>query len=293
MKLRQIEVFHAVYVHGSISGAARALGISQPSATQTLGHAESTLGFPLFSRVKGRLVPTDDAHVLFGEIAGIQDRIEALRHVSRNLRRGEAGRLTVSALPVLGLRVLPDAVARYMLRYPKTFFDLHTVHHDEIARRLVERETDVVIAYNIPGGVPLAGHRLGRSQLGLFYREGDLPNSGTELSLGEIARLPIVSVIQSGPVGDLIASELALHGIDLNAVASARTFYVAAALVRAGIGAAIVDGFTARAAAAPGLVFTPFTPAISLDVVAVYLETRPPTARMAGFLDMLSSELDA
>ena len=48
MNLRHIEVFHAVYVNGSVSGAARALNVSQPSVSKMLRHAESLLGFQLF-----------------------------------------------------------------------------------------------------------------------------------------------------------------------------------------------------------------------------------------------------
>ena len=45
MNLRHIEIFHAVYVNGSVSAAARALNVSQPSVSKTLRHAESLLGF--------------------------------------------------------------------------------------------------------------------------------------------------------------------------------------------------------------------------------------------------------
>ena len=55
MNLRHIEVFHAVYVNGSVSAAARMLNVSQPSVSKVLRHAESLLGFELFQRAAGRL----------------------------------------------------------------------------------------------------------------------------------------------------------------------------------------------------------------------------------------------
>ena len=79
MNLRHIEIFHAVYTNGSVSAAARALNISQPSVSKTLRHAESILGFPRFERSAGRHVATDDAHALFAEVSEIQDRVHALR----------------------------------------------------------------------------------------------------------------------------------------------------------------------------------------------------------------------
>src|SRR4028119_559790 len=103
MKLRHIEIFHAVYVNGSVSAAARVLNISQPSVSKTLRHAESLLGFPLFHRTKGRLIPTEDAHSLFSEVSEIQDRVFALREAGRNLKRGAGSILRLSALPSLAL----------------------------------------------------------------------------------------------------------------------------------------------------------------------------------------------
>jgi len=45
MRLRQIEVFHAVYSSGSITGAAALLNVSQPSVSKVLAHAEQQLGY--------------------------------------------------------------------------------------------------------------------------------------------------------------------------------------------------------------------------------------------------------
>ncbi|RYD53896.1 MAG: LysR family transcriptional regulator, partial [Sphingomonadales bacterium] len=114
MNLRHIEIFHAVYVNGSVSGAARALNVSQPSVSKMLRHAESLLGFQLFQRASGRLVPTEDAHTLFSEVAEIQDRVYALREAGRNLRRGSGGMLRISALPSLALSALPTAVSQFL-----------------------------------------------------------------------------------------------------------------------------------------------------------------------------------
>ena len=154
MRLRHIEIFHAVYLHGTVSAAARALNISQPAVTKTLKHAEQLLGFPLFDRRGGRLVPTDDAHTLFIEVADVQQRVSSLRQVTRNLRNG-SGTLRVSVLPSLALDILPRAVSLFSEKYPDVYFDLQTLHHEEIARSLYEREADIVVAYKAPPGLPV------------------------------------------------------------------------------------------------------------------------------------------
>jgi DNA-binding transcriptional LysR family regulator len=54
MRLRHIEVFHAVMSAGTVSGAAQVLHISQPAVTKVLQHAEAQLGISLFERTKGQ-----------------------------------------------------------------------------------------------------------------------------------------------------------------------------------------------------------------------------------------------
>ncbi|WP_268810299.1 LysR family transcriptional regulator, partial [Vibrio parahaemolyticus] len=67
MNLRQLEVFYAIMQARTVSGAARLLHVSQPNVTRVLAHTEQQLGFALFERVKGRLVPTQEAKALLPE----------------------------------------------------------------------------------------------------------------------------------------------------------------------------------------------------------------------------------
>lgn len=293
MNLRHIEIFHAVYVNGSISAAARVLNVSQPSVTKTLRHAEQLLGFPLFHRRNSRLIPTEEAHALFGEVAEIQGRVLSLRQASRNMRRGGAGTLRICALPSLALSVLPRAVARFLEEAPGVFFDLQTIHHDEIGRRLFEREADIVIAHQMPSGLPATARWLGEGELGLLYREEDLPDAPQRIGLECVADRDFISLVQSGPIGDLLRSEMTRLDLDLAEVASARTFYIASALVREGVGIAVLDNFTAEAAVGNGVAFRPLRPSLTFGVYAIALESRPLSRLAIDFLGVLAETIDA
>jgi DNA-binding transcriptional LysR family regulator len=113
MKARQLEVFRAVMRCGTLSGAARALSVSQPALSQILLHTEDDLGFSLFRRVKGRLVPTAEAEELFPEADRVFEELEELRRLARELRHGKAGvvRLAASAPPALS--IVPHALKSF------------------------------------------------------------------------------------------------------------------------------------------------------------------------------------
>ena len=292
MNLRHIEIFHAVYVNGSVSAAARALNVSQPSVSKMLRHAESLLGFPLFHRANGGLVPTEDAHSLFADVREIQDRVMALREASRNIRRG-AGTLRLLALPSLALEAIPTAVSQFLRHHPDVRFDLQTVHHDDLLRKLHERETDIAIACQLPPSAPISQLWLGEGELVVLYREEDMPDAPPSLELSRLRGQRFISLAASGPLGQLVTDELEQRGVELDEVVSVRTFYMAGALVRQGVGMTVVDSFTAQSCMAPGLSMRPLRPRITFDIYAMYLINRPPGALADDFLKTLKGVLDA
>ncbi len=91
MRLRQIEVFRAVMLTGTVSEAARLLHVSQPVVTRVLQHAEASLGFRLFERVRGRLQATPEANALYGDVERLYGEIERVRRVSESLRHKAPG----------------------------------------------------------------------------------------------------------------------------------------------------------------------------------------------------------
>jgi DNA-binding transcriptional LysR family regulator len=294
MNLRHIEIFHAVYVNGSVTAAARALNVSQPSVSKMLQHAETLLGFPLFQRTNGGgLVPTLDAHTLFAEVGEIQDRVHALREAARNLKRGVDGTLRISALPSIALDAIPTAVARFLRGHENVRFDLQTVHHDDLLRKLYERETDVAIAYQVPPAAPIANRWLGEGELVVLYREEDMPDAPPSVELERLRGRRFISLAASGPIGQLFTQELQRLEIELDEVVSARTFYIASALVREGVGMTVVDNLTAQACLVPGLSMRPLKPRLAFDIHAMFLINRPPGVLANDFLKTLARVLDA
>jgi DNA-binding transcriptional LysR family regulator len=287
MNLRHIEVFHAVYVNGSVSAAARVLNVSQPSVSNVLRHAESRLGFPLFKRAKGRLVATDEAHALFFEVSEIYDRVNSLRQTSKNLAHASEGHIRVGVLPGFGIDVAPLAVAAFRRDHPRVSFDIQTLHHADIQRVLQERHCDIAIAYENAGHEKLEYEEIGRRELVLLYRKVDLPDAPDRLGLDVIENRDFVSLAHSGPLGVLFSREVARLNLDYRETVTISTMYVAAALVREGVGVAIVDDFTARVCVADDMDYRPFDPPLEFGVYAVCLADRPLSRISRAFVTLL------
>ena len=109
MRARQLEVFRAVMRSGTVTGAAKALNVSQPALSQIILHTEDELGFRLFERVKGRLVPTPEAEELFPEADRLFNDLDNLRSLALDLRHGAHRRLgtAFAQFPATRTRPLP------------------------------------------------------------------------------------------------------------------------------------------------------------------------------------------
>jgi DNA-binding transcriptional LysR family regulator len=289
MRLRQIEVFHAVYGNGSISAAARALNVSQPAVSKVLRHTESQLGIILFQLVRGRLVPTDEAHALFREVDDVFRRVSSLQVTARNLRQSGAGHLRIGIAPSLGLEVAPMAIAGFRARHPDVSFDVRTLHHDDMVQALYERECDIAFGYDPPPHPRLATQRLASAAVMLLAPAGQF--AAAPVPIAALAGVDLISVSGSGPIGSIVAEALADADIMTRPNIAVGTYYIAAALVRFGAGVALVDEFTARAMAQPAVDVLPLAPLLGFGVHAAWLDDRPVSKLGARFVEAMTSAI--
>ncbi len=293
MSLRHIEVFHAVYVHGSVSAAAKLLNVAQPSVSKVLRHAEDRIGFPLFHRAGGRLTPTEEAHALYREVDDIYLKISTLRQSVTNMAQGLNGRIALAVLPGFGLDVAPKAVAQFRLQHPSVTIDIQTIHHADIFRALHERSCDLAIGYDAPHHPRLACRQIGSGELVLLYRPGDIPEGSPRVGLDVLQNRDFISLAHSGPLGNLFNASVEAQNLQLREAVTISTMYIAAALVRQGVGMAVVDDFTARACVEPGLAYRPLDPPIPFGVYCVHFADRPLSRFVKPFLRTLCEVMQA
>jgi len=289
MRFRQIEVFHAVYTTGSISAAARALHVSQPSVSKVLHHTQSQLGLTLFTLVRGRLVATDEAHALFVEVNEIFERLGSLQKTVSNIRNIGGGHIRLGVVPSLGLHVAPLAIARFRTAHPEVSFDVQTLHHNDLFQALYERTCDIAIAYDPPIHPRMQRRVLGTGQLMLMFGPNDLQNVPDAAALSLLDGRDMVGLTNSGPIGNAFIGELKRQGIVAHEVVSNQTFYIAAALTACGAGMTVVDEFTARAQTQGRVDFRPLDPPIYFKIECVFLEDRQPSKAAEEFIALTAA----
>lgn len=288
MQLRQIEVFHAVMLSGSISSAARHLRISQPAATRLLKRAEDQLGYKLFSREKSRLTPTYEATVLFAETQRVMSGFEHLQRLSLNLGRSRAGHLRVAATPSLCVDVVPLAVARLRRRNRHMTFTVEGRLYQELLRVVSTREVDIAFGLNLnpPAGMEVSTLTQGRF-FGIFpaAEEAKLPK---QVDAKIFARYPFINQLSDNPTWPFAAAGIdsaRRRELNFRPVVGVKTNQVALALVQQGAGAAIVDQYTVATAEAKGVAVRPLSFDFTFSVDTIRLSGQPTSQLADQFVD--------
>ncbi|MDM3871121.1 LysR substrate-binding domain-containing protein [Porticoccus sp. W117] len=294
MRLRHIEVFHAVYNTGSISDAARLLHVSQPSVSKVLSHAELQLGFKLFLRVKGKLVPTSEAHSLIEEVRKIYQQIGTIKKTAENLKEHTHGHIRVVCMPALGLNLLPLAIERFHAKYPQITFDVQTKHYGELIDSLYEHENDLGVVFTDRDHPGIESRQIGSGELVHVSTDGvTKADSDNRIKLSDISADNYISIFDSGPLGDLLNERFTedKHPIP-NAFIRAQTYYMAKSLVSRGLGYSILDEFTANALGMENVVSHGFTPPVEFELKCFYHGNHPLSKASEDFLEYIKTAFE-
>jgi DNA-binding transcriptional LysR family regulator len=253
MRLRHIEVFNAVMLTGSVSAAARLISVTQPAVSRTLQHAEIQLGFALFQRVRGRLVPTAEAQTLYPHIERLFAQLDEVQRLAANLKSGRAsqGQLRILTVLALSYEVFPRAMHLFRQKYPEIEVMHEALHSPQIVSSLVLQEADVGFVFSAISHPALAQEQIGERQVMCIVPKGLLGprvSRGGKVTLAQLAALPVIALDNRDPLGVTLAHVLREQVPGLKPVITVQTYHVALALAHHGVGVAMVEGCTAASA---------------------------------------------
>ncbi|MDG3431917.1 LysR family transcriptional regulator [Vibrio parahaemolyticus] len=292
MNLRQLEVFYAIMQAGTVSGAARLLHVSQPNVTRVLAHTEQQLGFALFERVKGRLVPTQEAKALLPEAEKVYQQLGQFRSLTNKVKQGTQ-HLRIGAPPVLAAHLLAPTVALLSKEHGISF-ELLTANRDELCSGLLKHELDVAIAFGEETPPALMGHVLLKENLALIApKSAAIPAEKTVILEELISHdLPIIGLDSRDPLGLLLHQTLSARDEHYQHVITVRSYSAAAELVKHQAGFAIVDPWTAKQYRQDNAVSVhALEPNMSFSVSILFAEHTPQSIATKQFITALKQQM--
>lgn len=287
---RQIEIFRAVMVAGTVTRAAELLFTSQPTISREIARMEQVFGFLLFDRVLGRLRPTTSALTLYEEIKRTYVGMERVTAMIARLREHDGGQLSVITQPVFSHTLLPGACRNLLDTHPGARisieaqeppfldewlsaqrFDLGLTEHDTApagTNLTALLEVDEVCV--LPDAHPLLGKQV--------------------IELADLAGQSFIGFPPNDPYRIKVDTAFASLGLVRKIVVEAPTSVSVCGLVRSGAGVAIVNPLTALDFEGRCLHIRPLAVSIPFRVGIVQPEHRPRNPLITSFIEALHGE---
>lgn len=264
--LRQIEVFRAVMVTGSISGAARLLAVSQPAISRLLAYTEDRLGLKLFERVRGKVLPTPEAKRLFAEVDQVHQGVLRVNNLAQELRERGTGGMHVVASPSVGQTFVPEAICLFRQRFPDVRVEFEILTLQELVARVSANRVDLALSV-LPVDEPtIVDTTIMEGSLRVIFPRGHALAHLSEITSADLRPYSLIGYGPQTPYGFYVERALAASSTEIRFDTVVRFTPVACSLVQAGTGVGIVDEFVIRGSTWPQIESRPFVPHARMQV---------------------------
>jgi DNA-binding transcriptional LysR family regulator len=177
--------FVAVLDAGSLMGAARRLGMHQPTLSRHMAELEAQLGVPLFERTGRGVTPTAMALAIADAARRMAEGAEDMTRALQRERSATSGTVRVSASDVVATWLLPELLAQLAEAEPQ--IQLELVASNQISN-LLRREADIAVRMVRPRQASLVARKLGDAAIVAAAHERYLARAGAPRTPSDLLR---------------------------------------------------------------------------------------------------------
>lgn len=261
LQLRQLEALATVAEHGSMTRAAHELGVSQPAVSRLISDLAAEVGFQLFDRREGRLVPTQEARFLLPDIRRMIEMMAQLVDTSRNIKTQKAGHLRIACLPGFATSHLPEVVANFLAERPGVTVTIEPDRPERILEWIIGEQYDCGITDGFEG------HPAVESETVLIRSVCVFPNdhpfaAKAIITPADLAEERLIHTRRDSAFFRALSDAFFAESIDMKPVVEVRQFTAACELVTRRVGLSIISEIDAAGYAERGLSYRPFSPTL-------------------------------
>lgn len=290
MEPRQLEAFAAVMSTGSFTGAARLLERSQPAITRLVQELESEIGYALFARNGPRVTPTEQGFLFYEDAERALAGLRQMHVRAAEIARGAPQPLLLAATSALAVGLLPPALARLEAGQGPAPVQLRAASPEQVVHAVLS------------GTVQLGACSLPLEHRGLQVQWiGQLPCIAVLPENDPLAALPCVPlaalaqrrlITMSNPYRlrhrlDLVLTQAGQTPAPREALIETNASMNAQALVRAGLGVAVLEPLTAHGAPLDGLALRPLDTDIPFFFGVITPQSRPASSKVQALSEAL------
>ena len=290
--LRHLEGFRLLVPARNVTETARLMRISQPAISQSLKALEQAFGIELFVRYGGRIAPTGEARALLPHVERVFVRLTELENVAGELRDSRAGSLAIATIPTLTSCLLPRAVAAFRRDRPQVRFRVDAFQTPDEVRAVRQESHDLGLTFAPIADHGVAAEPLLETAIVCYVPDGHPLADRPSIGMADLAETTVVVLSTNNMPGLHLAERLRKEKADAFERLEVNAASAAVALVREGVGVALLDTMALYWGTSYGIRVVPFEPYIPLTLVAVYSRHRPPSRLLLRFMPELKRQID-
>ena len=290
---RHVEVFRALMLSGSATGAAQMLFTSQPTISRELARLEQLLGYALFERQQGRLRATARALSLWEQVQRSWQGLDSVVEHALALAQPQQDHISVLCLPALSHALLPGALARLHATHGPVAVSVVTQEGPLLAQWMTAQRFDLglgEVAQAPPGTKAMALPVL--QEVAVLPARHALAAKAVLLA-EDFAGESFISLAPEDPYRHQIDAVFAQSGVQRQLVLETHSAVSVCAMVQKGLGVAIVNPLTANACLSPDMVVRPLSFSIAFQVHALLPLHRPAKEVVQCLIEALEEEVSA
>ena len=241
--LRQLEILLAVHDTGTVTAAAEALHLTQPTVSMQLHKLADAMGIALYAQHGRKLRFTDAGLAAVASARRVMEEFEHLDMTLADLRGLKAGTLRLSVVTTAKYFV-PHLLGPFCERYPGIEVSFHVGNREQIIERLEAGLDDFYVFSHVPGGLSLESSAFLDNPLVAIAAEGHALSRQPALSLKDIAREPFLMRESGSGTRHAIEQYLQQQGQTLNVKMTVESNEAIRHSVMAGLGISILSAHT-------------------------------------------------
>lgn len=235
------------------------LGISQPAVSRLLSHFAKEVGFELFQRREGRLIPTQESRYLLGEVERLIDSLHHIEELTKDLLERKAGHLRIACLPGFATSHLPGVIAQFLQARPGVTVTIEPDRPERILEWIIGEQYDFGITDGFTSHPAVQSQTLNMRTV-CILPAGHRLSEANEIWPEDLADEGIIHTRRDSDFFRDLDEQFLLRGVTLRSLVEVRQFTAACMLVAEGVGVSVVSEMDAREYKGHGLILKPFRP---------------------------------
>jgi DNA-binding transcriptional LysR family regulator len=293
MNLKQIEVFRAVMITGSMVGGAKLLRVSQPAVSQIIGLFERQIGLQLFRRHNGKIYATPEADILFAETERVYAGVKTLERLAEGLHHNKYGTLRIAGFPAISRQVLPRIISEYCRDRPDLDVTLDSIQSRNISDLLARRDIDLALSV-----IPSDRDEIDATVVGTLKAVCILPRThplrdNVFIHARDLEGEAFISLGKSDPSRLIIDKVFEDLGVQRRLHIETTQSDIACGFVAEDNGTSLIDELTMAWYNDDRIIALPFEPEVSFKIWLLQLRTADQPLLVRTFAELLSRQLPA